>query len=165
MYKYFQEFYSKVHFMISERICGDKCLGENGNSLLCQCGSQKLQHAELQIQKLYCCSTAPCNSTTENVHCPNGNFQSFTEPCNMTCPIARFTSTIALSTEKCTDKGQCFDAKDKHHKFNKMCIQTANLSGEDFAKYCGTENVEICKNDVTTINKFSQCIVSGSNDL
>ena len=99
------------------------------------------------------------------MHCPNGNFQSFTESCNMTCPITRFFNSIALSTEKCPDKGQCFDAKDKYYSFNKVCIQTANLTGEDFAKYCGTENVEICKDDVTTKNKFSQCIVSGSNDL
>lgn len=83
----------------------------------------------------------------------------------MTCPIARITSTIALSTENCPDKGKCFDAKDKHHAFNKVCIQTANLSGENFTKYCGTANEEICMNNVTTKNKFSQCIVSGSTSM
>ena len=154
-------------FLISETICGDKCLGEKGNSLWCQCGSQNLNAAELQLefQNMYCCSTTPCRSTNENVHCPNGNFQSLTEPCNMTCPIARFTSTIALSTENCADKDQCFDAKDKHHFINKVCSQTANFMGENFTKYCGTLNAEICKNTVTTNNKFSQCIVSGSNTL
>ena len=83
----------------------------------------------------------------------------------MTCPIAIRTSTIALSTENCPDKDQCFDAKDKHHFFNKVCSQTANLMGENFTKYCGTQNAEICKNNVTTKNKFSQCIVSGSTSL
>ena len=148
-------------FLISERICGDKCLGEDGNSILCQCGSQNLQQTELENQYLYCCSTTPCNSTNENVHCPNGNFQSFTEPCNMTCPIASISNTIALSTDICPDD-QCFDAKDKHHRFNKVCIQTAK-SGEDFVKYCGTQTAEICKKNVTTKNEYSQCIVSGSN--
>ena len=159
-------FHSKsTFFLFSESICGDKCLSENGNSIYCQCGSQNLQAAELQNQNMYCCSTTPCNNTNENVHCPNGNFQSWTEPCNRTCPIARFTSTIALSTENCADKDQCFDAKDKHHFFNNVCSQTANFMGENFTKYCGTENAEICKNNVTTKNKFSQCIVSGSASL
>ena len=81
----------------------------------------------------------------------------------MTCPIAKLISSIALSTDTCPDKGQCFDAKDKHQVFNKVCIQTANLTGEDFVKYCGTEITEICKKNVTTKNEFSQCIVSGSN--
>ena len=166
MHKYFQVFLSKIFtFLISGRICGDKCLGEDGNSLWCQCGSQNLHEVELVYQYLYCCSTTPCNSTTENVHCPNGNFQSFTEPCNMTCPIGRFISSIALSTEKCTDKGQCSDAKDKHHRFNKVCIQTKNLTQEDFVNYCGTENTEICKMNVSTKNEYSQCIVSGLNSL
>ena len=83
----------------------------------------------------------------------------------MTCPISKTTSTIALSTEKCPDKGQCFDAKNKHHRFNKVCIQTANFTGEDFVKYCGTQNTEICENNVTTKNEFKQCIVSGSNTM
>ena len=148
-------------FLISDDICGDKCLGENGNSLSCQCGSQNLQGADLQNKNMYCCSTTPCNSTNENINCPNGNFQSWTEPCNMTCPIARRTSTIALSTDNCPDKGHCFDAKDKHHRFNKLCSQ----SGENFTKYCGTENAEICNNNVTTKNEFTQCIVSGSLHL
>ena len=151
--------------MISAKICGDKCLNENGNSLRCQCGSKNLQQADLENQNMYCCSTTPCNSTNENINCPNGNFQSFTEPCNMTCPIARRTSSIALSTDNCPDKGKCFDAKDKHHAFNKVCIQTANLSGENFTKYCGTANAEICKSNVTTKNEFTQCIVSGSTSL
>ena len=84
----------------------------------------------------------------------------------MTCPIARITSSIAISTEKCPDKGQCFDAKDKRHYFNKVCIQTgANLAGENFVKYCGTQNTVICKKNVTTKNEFTQCIVSGSNSV
>jgi hypothetical protein len=107
-------------------------------------------------------STTSCNSTNENVYCPNGNFQSFTEPCNRKyCPIARRMSSIALSTDNCPSKCQCFDARDKNHLFNKVCIQTANFIGEDFSKYCD-ENAEICKKYVTTKNKFSQCIVSGT---
>ena len=124
-----------------------------------------MQAAELENQYLYCCNTTPCNRPNENVHCPNGNFQSFTEPCNMTCPITSFISSIALSTEKCPDKGQCFDAKDKHHYFNKVCIQTANFTGDNFAKYCDNTNAEICKKNVTTKNEFNQCIVSGSTSL
>ena len=166
MHKDFQVFYSKsAFFLISDWICGDKCLSENGNSLGCQCGSKKLEHAELQIQNMYCCSTTPCNSTNENVYCLDGNFKSFTEPCNMNCPIARRTSSIALSTENCPDKGQCFDVKDKHHFFNRVCIQTANLSGENFTKYCDDTNAEICNNNVTTKNEFTQFIVSGSTSL
>ena len=83
----------------------------------------------------------------------------------MTCPIARATSSIALSTEKCPNKGQCFDPKDKHHRFNKVCIQTANFTGDNFVKYCGTQNTEICKKNVTTKNEFTQCIVSGSTSV
>ena len=113
---------------------------------------------------MYCCSTTSCNSTNEKVDCPDGKFQSFTEPCNGTCPIARRFGTISLSSENCSDKEQCFDAKDKHHYFNKVCIQTANLFGEDFAKYC-TENAKICNNNVNTKNEFTQCIVAGSTSL
>ena len=96
------------------------------------------------------------------MHCPNGNFQSWTEPCNRTYPIARLSSTIALSTDNCPNKDQCFDAKDKHHHFNKVCIQTANLTGDDFAKYCDDTYAKICNNNVNTKNEFTQCIVAGS---
>ena len=156
-------------FLISEHICGDKCLGQYGNDHFCICGSQNLQFDDLQNQNIYCCSDKCLSQYSQygdkNVNCPNGNFHSFTEPCNMTCPIAKVTSSIALSTEKCPNKGQCFDARDKRQIFNEVCIHTAKLSGEDFAKYCGTVQAEICKNNVTTKNKFSQCIVSGSNNL
>ena len=80
----------------------------------------------------------------------------------MTCPIAQITSSIALSTENCPDN-QCFDAMDKHHQFNKVCIQTAIFNEENFDRYCRTDtNAQICKNYVTTKNEFSQFINSGS---
>ena len=99
---------------------------------------------------------------SHNANCPNGNFLSITEPCNMTCPIAKQTSRIAISSEKCPDKGQCFHAKDEHHLFNTVCTGPENLSGDIFTKYCATKNAKICKNYVTTKNKFSQCFVSVS---
>ena len=121
--------------------------------------------SDLQNQNMYCCNPTPCYSLYEYVHCPNGNFQSLPGLCNMTCPIAKTTSSIALSTYNCSDKGHCFDAKDKHHLFNKVCLQTVNISEDNFTRYCGTRNAEICNKNVTTKNEFSQCIVTASTSL
>ena len=159
----FRYFIQNCTFLISGGICGDKCLAIPGSPIICQCGSEKFNN----LDELYCCSTGPCNITNENehIHCPNGNVLSYNEPCNKTCPIANSTSTIALSTEKCPYKSQCFYAKNHNNNkyYNKVCIQTAKLSGENFTKYCGNRNPEICKNNVTTKNEFSQCILPGSN--
>ena len=154
----FRYFIQYCTFLISGGICGDKCLAIPGSPIYCQCGSQNFHN----LEKHYCCSTGPCNITKEHINCPNGIKKDHNEPCNKTCPIAKSTSTVALSTEKCPDKGQCFYDKYKQG-FIKVCIQTAKLSGGNFTKYCGTKNPEICKNNVTTKNEFSQCILPGSN--
>ena len=95
--------------------------------------------------------------------CSNGKIQSQNDPCGDTCPVAKSTSTIALSIDSCPDEKQCFDGKDEYSKFNHVCSKTIpeNLSGQEYAKrYCDETYGKICADDnlvYKSNSNFKQC--------
>ena len=126
-------FYCKV-FVISGKICGDKCLHygkedyrfyceywnfplenarcqieaprfQGSSKSICQCGHQTMAIYELSAIRSYCCSPDwPCQEQDNKIVCQNGTLVSENDKCGNECPTGEGVSAMSIATKEACDK-------------------------------------------------------------
>ena len=139
------------------------------STIWCKCGAIPIDigiNNQFLEARSYCCSPTPCERNGNRIICRDGTLNYFNQSCEAQgetninqCPTASLVSSSAISVKQNGSHFQCYEETKENVDFNKVHLNSDNVSDEDFARiFCGSGKSIICNSTYShSKNTFQQC--------